>query len=121
MAVADALGVNKGSASRRVGAALRGGWLVNREQRKGRRADLDLGDALPDKAGLPEPETVAAAFRAFATANRGAKARATAQGFETEVVLTTGCTVAPLTDGRHQGCVPAPPVEPDDEVAEWTA
>ena len=120
-AVADALGVNKGSASRRVGAALRGGWLVNREQRKGRRADLDLGDALPDKAGLPEPETVAAALRRCATADRGAKARATAQGFETEAVSATGCTGAPLTDGSHQGCVPAPPVEPDDEVAEWTA
>ena len=120
-AVADALGVNKGSASRRVGAALRGGWMVNQEQRKGRPADLDLGDALPDKAGLPDPEVVGAVLHGCATADRGATARATAQGFETEAVSATGCTVAPLTDESHQGCVPAPPVEPDDEVAEWTA
>ena len=120
-AVADALGVNKGSASRRVGAALRGGWLVNREQRKGRPADLDLGDALPDKAGLPDPEVVEAVLRRCATADRSATAAASAQEFETRAVSATGCTVAPLTDGSRQGCVPAPPIEPDDEVAEWTA
>src|SRR5579884_1993662 len=42
-AVAARLGINKMAASRRVNAALRAGYLVNNENRRGQPASLDLG------------------------------------------------------------------------------
>jgi len=55
-AVAARLGINKMAASRRVNAALRAGYLVNNENRRGQPASLDLGDPLPPNDGLPRPE-----------------------------------------------------------------
>jgi hypothetical protein len=45
---------NKVSVGRWVDAALRAGWLVNQETRKG-AYDLAVGEPLPDQVGLPEP------------------------------------------------------------------
>ncbi len=56
---ANKLGLNKGSVSRCVRVALREGWLCNTEIKKGRPADLIIGEPLPDRAGLPDPEGVA--------------------------------------------------------------
>jgi hypothetical protein len=44
----EALGIDKGRVSRNVRAALDGGYLVNREERRGRPHRLVPGDALPD-------------------------------------------------------------------------
>lgn len=56
--VASHLGIPKKSASRRIAAALKGGWLVNGEARKGYPFQLALGEPLPHAAGLPCPEEV---------------------------------------------------------------
>lgn len=53
---ANHLGIPKKSAARRINAALRDGWLVNGEQRKGYPFQLTLGEPLPRAAGLPAPE-----------------------------------------------------------------
>jgi hypothetical protein len=52
--VARYLGVNKSTASRRVADAERDGWIVNREPRRGRPANLALGGCLPGTPGLPD-------------------------------------------------------------------
>jgi hypothetical protein len=46
--VADETGLDKGSVSRRVRAALDGGYLLNKEEKRGRPHRLVLGDPLPD-------------------------------------------------------------------------
>jgi hypothetical protein len=48
----EALKLDKGSVSRRVRAALDGGYLVNREERRGRPHRLVPGNALPDGIDL---------------------------------------------------------------------
>ncbi|MBE0467585.1 MAG: hypothetical protein IBX71_10240, partial [Candidatus Desulforudis sp.] len=53
--VAKTLNVSKRAASGRVRKALGGGWLVNKEDRKGHPYKLAIGDPLPDDAGLPTP------------------------------------------------------------------
>jgi hypothetical protein len=51
------LGLDKGSVSRRTRAALDGGYLINREERRGRPHRLIPGDPLPDDVELlPDPE-----------------------------------------------------------------
>jgi hypothetical protein len=53
----EALGIDKGRVSRNVRAALDGGYLVNREERRGRPHRLVPGDPLPDDVAiLPRPE-----------------------------------------------------------------
>ena len=52
--VARQLGVNKSTASRRLADAERDGWIVNREPRRGRPANLALGNRLPATPGLPD-------------------------------------------------------------------
>ncbi len=56
--VARYLGINNMAASRRVRAALRAGWLINEEPRKGRPYDLVVGEPLPAEDGLPRPEAL---------------------------------------------------------------
>jgi hypothetical protein len=54
--VAEHLGLDKSSASRRVAAAIKGGYLFNTEERKGRPACLELGEPLPqEREVLPSP------------------------------------------------------------------
>ena len=55
-AVAERLGIGAGPAWRRIRSALAGGWLVNAESRKGYPADLVIGDPLPARDGLPDPD-----------------------------------------------------------------
>jgi hypothetical protein len=54
--VAQHLDLDKSAASRRVAAAIKGGYLVNTEERKGRPACLELGEPLPgEQEVLPSP------------------------------------------------------------------
>jgi hypothetical protein len=87
--------VNKSTAWRRARAAIRNGWLINTETRKGYPASLKLGDPLPEKIGLPSPETVAGCISAKSAAT------ATATGEPTENIDESehGCTVARKTEG----------------------
>lgn len=58
--VARELKLDRGSASRRVQAAIEGGYLKNLEGQKGRPARLVVGDPLPEEVKiLPAPETLA--------------------------------------------------------------
>ena len=54
--VQERLELSKASCSRRVKAALQGGWLVNGETRKGYPFQLGIGDPLPAETGLLQPE-----------------------------------------------------------------
>jgi hypothetical protein len=57
--IAEKLGLDKSSALRRVRTAMREGYLVNNEHRRGRPAKISLGDPLPADTGvLPSPEIV---------------------------------------------------------------
>jgi hypothetical protein len=57
--VADALGVDKSVASRRVATAVKGQWLINDEDRRGKPARIKLGDPLPEESpALPAPELI---------------------------------------------------------------
>jgi hypothetical protein len=53
-AVAKELSLSKPSASRRIKAAVRAGWLINLDVRKN-AYDLVAGEPLPERAGLPDP------------------------------------------------------------------
>jgi len=55
-AVGERLGINKMAASRRVITAVKGGYLVNGEDRRGHPASLTPGEALPAADGLPTME-----------------------------------------------------------------
>jgi hypothetical protein len=58
--VAKHCGINKMAASRRIGDAERGGWLVDTDLRKNAK-NLEIGEALPEEVGLPSPEAIAEA------------------------------------------------------------
>jgi hypothetical protein len=58
--VAEALGIDKGGASKRVHAAIDAGYLVNRQVSRGRPSCLELGEPLPqDREVLPPAESPA--------------------------------------------------------------
>ena len=55
--VAEKLGIDKSSASRRVNQAIKLGYLVNEEPMQGKPMRLHLGDPLPEEVQvLPRPE-----------------------------------------------------------------
>jgi hypothetical protein len=54
--LASKLGISRMSASRRVGSAIRNGWIINTESRKGYPAKLEPGEPLPERDGLPNPD-----------------------------------------------------------------
>jgi hypothetical protein len=57
--IAEALGLDKGSASRRVNAASDRGYLKNMEDKKGRPARVVVADSLPDDLEiLPPPQAL---------------------------------------------------------------
>ena len=57
--VAKHLGMNKMTASRHVGNAFKGGWLVDKLEGKHKNLkDLDLGESLPPADGLPSPDAL---------------------------------------------------------------
>jgi hypothetical protein len=54
--VAEHLKLDRSRASRRIAAAIKGGFLVNSEERKGRPACLELGEPLAgEREVLPSP------------------------------------------------------------------
>lgn len=69
--LADELKISKMAASRRVQVALKGGWLINRESRDGQPYDLDLGEPLPTREGLPEPNALLKACNAVTPLTEG--------------------------------------------------
>lgn len=58
--VARHMKIHKSNASRHVAAAVADGWLINRQSRRGRPANLILGNQLPSMARLPDPESLGA-------------------------------------------------------------
>lgn len=59
--LARTMGLDKGTVSRRVDDALKGGYLVNGEERKGVPAKLVVGDPLPEEQEvLPQADALAA-------------------------------------------------------------
>ena len=84
--VARQLGVDKSTASRRLAVAERDGWIINREPRRGRPANLALGKPLPAIPGLPD-------LRLWVPADPPVKA-ATAQPFAGTRNATTSATGA---------------------------
>ncbi|MBU4232343.1 MAG: hypothetical protein KKF43_07410 [Proteobacteria bacterium] len=93
--LATHLAVNKSTAWRRARAAIRNGWLINTEGRKGYPASLKLGDPLPEKIGLPSPERL----RGCIAVAGGETGGATGKPIETIDESEHGCTVAVETDG----------------------
>lgn len=59
--LAAKLGIDRGTASRRVQAAIRQGWLRNRQTKKGQPWDLAPGEPLPEETDLPSPAEVSSA------------------------------------------------------------
>ena len=56
-AIAELLDLDKATVSRRVNLCIKGGWLGNDEERKGRPAQLIVGERLPEeRPALPTPE-----------------------------------------------------------------
>uniref|UniRef100_A0A7C3SJ23 DUF3631 domain-containing protein n=1 Tax=Desulfobacca acetoxidans TaxID=60893 RepID=A0A7C3SJ23_9BACT len=92
--VAKRLGINKSTAWRRVKAAIKHGWLINTETRRGFPASLKLGDPLPEVAGLPDPERL----RGFNYGTGEATETATDQHPGKTDDSVGGCAVAPETD-----------------------
>lgn len=57
--ITERLELDKASVSRRVAQAVKGGWLVNDEERRGRPAKLLLGERLPEeRPALPAPAEI---------------------------------------------------------------
>jgi hypothetical protein len=57
--IVQALGLDKGVAARRIAAAVHLGYLRNLEDRRGRPAQIVLGDATPEETPvLPEAEVL---------------------------------------------------------------
>jgi hypothetical protein len=90
------LGINRGTASRRVTAAINRGWMVNRETKKGHPWDLQLGEPLPEAEGLPDPETIK---KCWAGAADYCAKGTTHQPNKIIDENTDCCTVAGDTDG----------------------
>jgi len=55
-AVAGRIGIHREQVRRMVQKALKNEWLINHEHRSGYPADLDVGEPLPERVGLPLPD-----------------------------------------------------------------
>lgn len=64
--IAARLGIAKMAASRRAHAAVKLGWLVNKETRKGYPAEFALGETMPAEEGLPTADALRAHIEANA-------------------------------------------------------
>jgi hypothetical protein len=103
-AVAKHLGLDHSAASRRVHAAMRGGWLVNDEPHRNRPALLRVGDPLPRacvllspaELGPPPPENDCTPARQVRKA----------LGPNEELACRLACSPAPAS--AHQDATPAP-------------
>lgn len=105
--IARHLKLDKSTVSRRVRVALDAGYLVNDETRKGRAAQLRLGEPLPEDVEiLPTAEQITEALaEAMSDGNR--------------------CTVAPVLPGQKREThvdsphTPHPPEPPERGSVEW--
>ena len=61
-ALAQKLNLHREQVKRLAKLAMRRGWLVNNESRPHQPADLEVGEPLPERYGLPRPEELASAF-----------------------------------------------------------
>jgi hypothetical protein len=98
--LAHKLNVHRGTASRLVTAAIKRGWLINKETKKGQPWDLHIGEPLPEQEGLPTPDEVREAWErrcGVAAATGAATEGATLQHIEKNTDIEHCCTVAPLT------------------------
>jgi hypothetical protein len=78
--VADLLGIDKSSAQRRCQVALREGYLVNKQEKKGQPACLSVGEPLPpDARVLPTPDELKSALSPAATTQPRNRSPAEAQ------------------------------------------
>ena len=111
--LAARLGVNRGTASRRVNAAIKRGWIVNKETKKGQPWDLQLGEPLPDPEGLPTPEKLRACC-GVAHGEASDSEGATPQPIETINDLSECCTVAGDTDDSNPSPSEMSDPEPND-------
>ncbi len=68
--IAAQRGWSKMAASRRVAAALKGGWLTNSETRRGYPYHLGIGEPLPSETGLLPPESLRCNTVTVATAEK---------------------------------------------------
>lgn len=103
-AVAAALKLDKSAAWRRVQSALQKGYLRNLEDKKGRPAQLVIGERMPDDvAVLPEIEVLDERCRG----SYGRMDYATTLARERAEVEVKGCTVAGDTGGMLISPVPA--------------
>ncbi|MGQ9689201.1 MAG: hypothetical protein ACUVXF_10505 [Desulfobaccales bacterium] len=93
--LASHLNINRGTASRRVHAAIRFGWLVNKETKRGQPWALEIGEPLPEKEMLPHPEMIE---QCCTSPERGATEDATPQPVEIISKLGECCAVAGVTD-----------------------
>jgi hypothetical protein len=62
------LGIDRGQARRQANSAVRNGWVTNQETRKNHTARLIPGEPLPEKCGLPHPDTLCDHVTAFTLA-----------------------------------------------------
>ncbi|MBW1953650.1 MAG: hypothetical protein JRI66_11305 [Deltaproteobacteria bacterium] len=99
--LAARLGIHRSTASRHINTAIKRGWIVNRETKKGQPWDLQLGEPLPEKEGLPDPETLRKICKSAECAPDGE----TAQHTENNIDNGECCTVAGDTDcfSPHRG------------------
>lgn len=72
--LAKKLNVHHDLARRWAKTAINHGWLINKAE-KGKMADLDLGEPLPEQVGLPDPDSLCTdcTFSASSGAEQGAK------------------------------------------------
>lgn len=107
--LASQLVINRGTASRRVNAAIKRGWIINRETKKSQPWDLQMGEPLPETQGLPDPEWLKACC-VGAPAPNSASTGATPQDAEIINDDSGCCTVAGDTDESNP-----PPSEMSDQ------
>jgi hypothetical protein len=91
------LRLDRSTASRRVNAAIKRGWIVNKETKRGQPWDLKLGEPLPEPEGLPTPEKLRACF-GVAHGEASDSEGATPQPTNTINEISNCCTVAGDTD-----------------------
>lgn len=106
------LGLSKAAVSYRVQRAVKGGWLINAEQRKGYPARLSRGAAMPEQASaLPAPDLVRAVFECSHTTPDERQppppSADTGEAWESDPFAPT-CEMCgdPLAVGRQRVCEP---------------
>jgi hypothetical protein len=119
------LKLSKSTVHYRVTRAIAGGWLVNRETRKGHVARLVRAAPLPDvRSGLPSPEEVAARVKDGEDCSNGLiRTLSPDEPFEQDLSVGVTSTTATVFEcSNSQGEEREPPTPPpEEEIMEWTA